>query len=128
MKTLNNLFVSIYSVALIASLWFGINWIITRGISSMFDGTSEFILAVLYVGALVFSIIMHWKLKNKMSSVAQTTCMVVTAINTISLIGLIISAFTSGSDAGLSIAAWMFGVLALWFISLISGIVALKNK
>ncbi|NDE68123.1 hypothetical protein EB052_00790 [bacterium] len=94
----------------------------------MFDDATEFILAILYILALVFSIFMHWKLRNKIASSSQTTCIVVTSINTISLVALAISVFTSGSDAGLFLAAWMFGVLALWFISLVTGIMALKGN
>ncbi len=127
MKTLNNIFSAIYSIVLIASVWFGINWTITRGINSMFDDSAEFIFAVLYIVALAFSIFMHIKLRNEFS-VANKICTVVTSINVISLIALTLVAFNSiSSDAGLFLATWMFAVLGLWLVSLISGITALRR-
>lgn len=93
----------------------------------MFDDSAEFIFAVLYIVALAFSIFMHIKLRNEFS-VANKICTVVTSINVISLIALTLVAFNSiSSDAGLFLATWMFAVLGLWLVSLISGITALRR-
>lgn len=126
MKILNNIFAGIYLIVFIGSVWFGINWVLTRGLSTMFDDPTEAILAVLYFVALLFSIFMHIKLKNNFS-IANKICTVITSVNVISLVGLILLTFNSGSDAGLVLVAWMFVTLGLWVLSLIFGISAIKN-
>jgi hypothetical protein len=99
----------------------------TRGIASMFDDSTEFIFALVYAVALLFSIFMHIKLRNN-TSIANKICAIVTLINVISLIGLALSVFNSSSDDGLFLVAWMFGVVALWLMSLIFGIIGMKNR
>ena len=124
MNFINKIFASVYSLVLMVSVWFGINWILTRGLSSMADDSTEFIFAVLYFLALLFSIFMHIKLRNNVS-LANRICTIVTLINMILLTGIAILAFNSINADGLFLVVWMFIILGIWFISLISGIIAL---
>lgn len=110
-----------------ASVGFGINWALTRGFSGMFDGTSELILAVGYFFALIFSIFIHIKVKNKGITKVYKTFIGISYLNLIAIIFSVILSLTCEGSSCMVVIFPISAVALLWFISLVLGSISLRN-
>lgn len=107
------------------SVWFGVKFLITRGVASVTDEIPDLILAILYIIALLSCIFLHIKFRNKTPFVLHKFFLGITSLNFIALIWLIFTSLSCRWEGCMAILFPMFIVLGLWFVSFIIGIFTL---
>lgn len=128
MKILNNLSALIYLLVLISSVVFGVNFLIKRGATSVFDEIPELIFAVFYVFALIFSMFLHLKFRNKILSVKHKIFLGTTFFTLFAFLWLIIVSLSCNGEGCMVVFMPLFVVLGFWFGSLVIGTIALLSR
>ncbi len=127
MKILNSLFAAVYSLILIATIWFGVDFLLARGLNSILDEIPELLLAVLFVAALIFSIFLHCKFRKSINTTAHKVFLGITSVSIIAFIWLILIAVACEGESCMAAFIPLFVVLGFWLMSLITGVAILKK-
>lgn len=128
MKILNNLSALIYLLVLISSVVFGVNFLIKRGATSVFDEITELIFAVFYIFALIFSIFLHLKFRNKILSVKHKLFLGTTFFTFLLFLWFLIESLNCRNEGCLAMLTPLFILFCFWFGSLIIGTIALLSR